>query len=80
MAIWQVHLDTRETTQYRKWLKSRGFISANYFSSNGFDLTEMRKMAKAGKMDAVRCITGQSVRWYYPEHQAELARLKGELS
>lgn len=80
MAIWQVELDTRESTRYRKWLKSRGFVSANYFSSNGFDLTEMRQMVMAGKMDAIRCVIGQSIRWYYPENQAELARLKGDLS
>ncbi|WP_094606333.1 hypothetical protein SPSIL_029260 [Sporomusa silvacetica DSM 10669] len=77
MAIWQIELDNRDVVQYRRRLKSRGFISANYFSSNGFDLTKMRKLPGEGKLDAVRCIIGQSVRWYYAEEQAEFARLKG---
>lgn len=59
---------------------NRGFISANYFSSNGFDITKMRKMAGEDKLDAVRCVMGKSVRWYYAETQAEIARLKGEVS
>jgi len=79
MAIWQINLDNRDTVQYRRRLKSRGFISASYFSSNGFDLTKMRKLAGEGKLDAVKCIIGQSVRWYYAEDQAELARLKGQV-
>lgn len=79
MAIWQIELDNRDVLQYRRRLKSRGFISSNYFSSNGFDLTKMRKLAGEGKIDAVKCTVGQSVRWYYAEDQAELARLKGEV-
>lgn len=79
MAIWQIELDNRDGVQYRKSLKSRGFISSNYFSSNGFDLTKMRKLASEGKLDAVKCIIGQSIRWYYAEDQAELARLKGQV-
>jgi hypothetical protein len=76
MAIWQIELDKRDIVQYREQLKRRGFISANYFSYNGFDVAKMRKMADEGKLDAVRCITGHSVRWYYSEEQAELAKLK----
>lgn len=76
MAIWQIELDKRDGVQYRKQLKQRGFISANYFSYNGFDLAKMRKLADEGKLDAVKCVTGQAVRWYYSEEQAELARLK----
>ncbi|MBP2636532.1 MAG: hypothetical protein H6Q72_2439 [Firmicutes bacterium] len=76
MAIWQIDLDKRDGVQYRKQLKQRGFISANYFSYNGFDLTKMRKLADEGKLDAVKCVTGQAVRWYYSEEQAELARLR----
>jgi len=79
MAIWQVELDSRDVSQYRKKLKNRGFISASYFSYNGFDLDKMRKLAKEGKIDAMRCIIGKSIRWYYLEQQAETARLKGEL-
>ncbi|WP_288186171.1 hypothetical protein [uncultured Sporomusa sp.] len=80
MAIWQVKLDTREADQHRKWLKRRGFISANYFSSNGFPINKMRQLAMEGKLHAVQCTFGSSVRWYYMESQAELARIKGELS
>lgn len=80
MAIWQIELDNRDTDQFRKRLMNRGFISASYFSTNGFDLTKMRKLAAEGKLDAVRCIIGKSVRWYYAEQQAEIARLKGEVS
>ncbi len=79
MAIWRVQLESRDFDHYRKWLKNRGFISAGYFSSNGFDLKMMRKLAVEGKVDAIRCIFGKSVRWYYSEGQAELARLRGEL-
>ena len=80
MAIWQVELDNRDTDHFRKRLMNRGFISANYFSANGFNLRKMRKLAAEGKLDAVRCIVGKSVKWYYAEQQAELARLKGEVS
>ena len=67
MAIWQVELDRRDSERYRKQLLHRGFISASYFSTNGFDVQKMRKMANEGKLDAVRCIIGSSVRWYYAE-------------
>lgn len=79
MAIWQVQLDSRDYEQYRKWLQNRGFISANYFSLNGFDVKQMRRLAAEGKMDAMRCLIGKSVKWYYFEDQAELAKLRGEL-
>lgn len=80
VAIWHVELDARVADQHRKWLKRRGFISANYYSSNGFSLSKMRQLAKDGKLHAIRCTFGHSVRWYYLESQAELARIKGELS
>jgi len=79
MSIWQVQLDSRDVSQYRKKLNLQGFISANYYSYNGFDLKKMRKMALDGKLDAMRCIIGNSTRWYYSENQAETARLRGEL-
>jgi len=79
MSIWQVQLDSRDVSQYRKKLNNQGFISASYYSSNGFDLKKMRKMALEGKIDAMRCIIGKSTRWYYSEIQAEIARLRGEL-
>lgn len=79
MAIWQVELDKRDIDRYRKQLMNRGFVSAHYFSANGFDLDKMRNMAKAGKLDAVRCIMGKTSSWYYAEAQAELAHLKGEV-
>lgn len=79
MAIWQIKLDNRDVVKYRRKLKSRGFISSNYFSSNGFDLKKLRKLADEGKLDAIRCTVGQSVRWYYAEDQAELARLRDQI-
>lgn len=79
MAIWQIEMDTRDIIQYRKQLNSRGFFSSNYFSSNGFNLTKMRKLARSGELDAVKCVMGQVVRWYYAEEQAELARLRGQV-
>ena len=79
MSIWQVTLDSRDVSQYRKKLNNQGFISANYYSSNGFDLKKMRKLAIEGKIDAIRCIIGKATRWYYFENQAETARLRGEL-
>ncbi|CUH95735.1 hypothetical protein P22_1815 [Propionispora sp. 2/2-37] len=79
MAIWRIELESRDYDYYRKWLHNRGFVAAGYFSSNGFDVKKMRKLAEAGKVDAMRCVFGKSVRWYYSEAQAELARLRGEL-
>lgn len=79
LAIWHVELDNQDH-YFRRQLVNGGFVSANYFSANGFDICKMRKLACAGKLDAVRCIVGKSVKWYYAEQQAELARLKGEVS
>lgn len=79
MAILNVTLDTVDVGKYRKRLRAAGFLSANYFSTNGFDLQEMRRLALAGKMDARRCVIGKSVRWYYCEDQAELAHIRGQL-
>lgn len=79
MSIWQVQLDSRDVSQYRKKLNLQGFISANYYSYNGFDLKKMRQLALDGKIDAIRCIIGKGTRWYYSEIQAETARLRGEL-
>ncbi|CQR72257.1 hypothetical protein SOV_12210 [Sporomusa ovata DSM 2662] len=80
MAIWRVEVDNKEVNRHRKWLNQRGFSSAHYFASNGFSLEKMRQMATEGKLHAVQCAIGKSVRWYYMESQAELARLRGELS
>ena len=80
MAIRYLEFERRDQDQYRQLLKNRGFISAGYFSSNGFDLKKMRQMALEGRMDAMCCSIGKSIRWYYAEEQAELARLRGELS
>lgn len=77
MAIWNIQLDTIDVGKYRKKLKAVGYLSANYFSTNGFDVDEMRRLAQAGKMDARRCVFGKSVRWYYSEDQAELAHSRG---
>lgn len=64
---------------YKKWLKSHGFISANYFSVNGYDVKKMKKQALDGKLNAIKCQIGNSVKWYYAEQQAELAYLRGEI-
>ncbi|VBB06734.1 Hypothetical protein LUCI_1970 [Lucifera butyrica] len=79
MAIWHIDMDAKDFVHYRKRLINRGFIPTNYFSVNGFNIVKMRKLAIAGKVDALRCVVGKSVRWYYREDQAELARLRGEL-
>ncbi|HMM19234.1 MAG TPA: hypothetical protein PKA10_00760 [Selenomonadales bacterium] len=79
MAIWRVDMDARDFERYRKELVNRGFVPTSYFSSNGFNTAKMRKLALEGKMDAARCMVGRSIRWYYREDQAELARLRGEL-
>ena len=70
-------VDREEFSVYRNWMKSRGFISATYFSNNGYDTKKMKTMAKEGKLSAIRCSIGKSVKWYYAEQQAELAYLKG---
>ncbi len=79
MAVKRIEVDRRDSVIYRNALKRGGFISASYLSINGFDATRLKKMALQGKLDAVRCSIGKSVRWYYQENQAELAHLKGEV-
>ena len=79
MAIRQVVVDRRDSVIYRNVLKKGGFISASYLSINGFDAMRLKKLALQGKLDAIRCAIGKSVRWYYQENQAELAHLKGEV-
>lgn len=78
MAIKSVEMDRKDFEYFRKLLRAKGFVSSNYFSTNGFNLGKMRKMAQDGNMDAVRCAIGKTIRWYYSEQQAELARLRGE--
>ena len=78
MAIKNIEMDRRDSASYRKILKRGGFLSASYLSVNGFDVTELRKLALAGKLDAVRCAIGKSIRWYYRERQAENAHLRGQ--
>ena len=77
MAIKNIEMDRRDSASYRKILKRGGFLSASYLSVNGFDVTQLRKLAMAGKLDAVRCAIGKSIRWYYRERQAESAHLRG---
>lgn len=72
-------MDSRDFEKYRKTLINKGFISSNYFSTNGFNIKKMKEFALVGKMDAMQCIVSNSTRWYYREDQAELARLRGEL-
>ena len=78
MAIKNIEMDRRDSASYRKMLKRGGFLSASYLSVNGFDVTQLRKLALAGKLDAVRCAIGKSIRWYYRERQAENAHLRGQ--
>lgn len=77
MAIKNIELGSRDSAGYRKILKRGGFLSASYLSVNGFDVSSLRKLALAGKLDAVRCAIGRSIRWYYRERQAENAHLRG---
>lgn len=79
MAIRDLRLDRRDSAYYRNALKRSGFLSASYLSVNGFDAVRMKKLAIAGKLDAIRCAVGTSTRWYYSERQAELAHLHGEV-
>ncbi len=79
MAIKRLEVDREDFFHYRDWMKERGFVSASYFSLNGFDVTKLKKLAEQGKMDAIRCEIGKSVKWYYAENQAELAYLRGEV-
>lgn len=70
-------VDRDDFSVYRDWLKSHGFISATYFSVNGFDLKRMKKMAESGELNAISCAVGKSVKFYYSEQQTELAHLRG---
>lgn len=79
MAIRSVAMDRRDSVSYRSLLKRGGFISASYLSVSGFDAYRLKKLAHQGKLDAIRCAIGNSVRWYYCEKQAELAHLRGEV-
>lgn len=79
MAIKSIEMDRKDSVSYRSLLKSRGFISASYLSVSGFDAGRLKKLALQGKVDAVRCAIGKSIRWYYCEKQAELAHLRGEV-
>lgn len=78
MAIKSIAMDKRDSASYRSLLKKGGFISASYLSVSGIDSARLKKLALAGKLDAVRCAIGSSVRWYYRENQAEMAHLRGE--
>jgi hypothetical protein len=77
--IRRLRVDRDDFSIYRDWMKSRGFISATYFSVNGFDLKRMKKLAEAGRINAICCFVGKSVKWYYAENQTELAYLRGEV-
>ncbi len=70
-------VDRDDFSVYRDWMKSRGFISATYFSVNGFDLKKMKKLAEDGQLNAISCSVGKSVKLYYSESQTELAHLRG---
>jgi hypothetical protein len=77
MAIRNVVMDRRDSADYRNHLKRGGFLSASYLSISGFDANRLKKLAQQGKLDAIRCAIGKSIRWYYSEKQAELAHLRG---
>ena len=79
MAIKNVVMDRRDRADYRNLLKRGGIISASYLSISGFDASRLKKLAQQGKLDAIRCAIGKSIRWYYREKQAELAHLRGEV-
>ena len=79
MAIKNIVMDRRDSVSYRKLLKKGGFLSASYLSVSGLDVTRLKKLAQQGKLDAVRCAIGKSIRWYYQEQQADLAHLRGEV-
>ncbi|MBR3457717.1 MAG: hypothetical protein IKH16_06145 [Selenomonadaceae bacterium] len=78
MAIKDVEMDRRDCVSYRKLLRRGGFLSASYLSVSGLDVVQLKKLARQGKIDAVRCAIGKSIRWYYREKQVELAHLRGE--
>ena len=75
MAIKKVEVDRRDCQNYRNYLKRGGYISASYLSVSGLDAIRLKKLAIQGRLDAVRCAIGKSVRWYYCEKQAELSSL-----
>ena len=77
MAIKNIEMDRRDSVSYRRILKRGGFLSASYLSVNGFDVNQLRKLAMAGQLDAVRCAIGKPIRWYYRERQAENAHVRG---
>ena len=77
MAIKNIEMDRRDSASYRKMLKRGGFLSASYLSVSGFDVNQLKKLAKRGELDAVRCAIGKSIRWYYRERQAVSAHLRG---
>ena len=72
-------VDKDDFTFYKKWMKNRGFLSATYFSMNGYDLKKMKVLAQDGSINAIKCNIGNSVKWYYAENQAEIAYLRGEV-
>lgn len=78
MAIRNIQMDRRDSAEYRGRLKRGGFLSASYLSLSGFDAVRLKKLAEEGRLDAIRCAIGKSVRWYYSEKQAELLHLQGE--
>ena len=79
MAIKTVEVEKGDFVGHRKWLKDRGFFSGYYFSQNGFDVAKLKIMALQGKMDAIRCTVGRTIKWYYSEKQAEIAHLRGQV-
>jgi hypothetical protein len=79
MAIKNVAMDRRDSVSYRNLLRRGGFISASYLSVSGFDASRLKRLAQQGRVDAIRCAIGKSIRWYYREKQAELAHLHGEV-
>lgn len=75
--IKHLEVDRDDFSVYRDWMKARGFISATYFSVNGFDLKRMKKLAETEELNAISCAVGKSVKFYYSERQTELAHLRG---
>ena len=74
MAIKTVEMDRRDSACYRKLLKRGGFLSASYLSVSGLDVARLKKLAQQGKLDAVRCAIGKSIRWYYRDCAAKYNR------
>ena len=46
---------------------------------NGYDTKKLKAQAMEGKINAIKCQIGNSVKWYYAENQAEIAYLRGEV-